>query len=43
VNTTGWLAREDFADGVHPGATGHLKFARLLANQLESMLEDKTQ
>jgi lysophospholipase L1-like esterase len=38
VDTTGWLAKEDFADGVHPGAGGHLKLARLLANQLESIL-----
>ena len=38
VDTTGWLAREDFADGVHPSANGHLKLARLLANHLELIL-----
>lgn len=38
IDTTGWLERGDFADGIHPSANGHLKLARLLANQLEPIL-----
>lgn len=38
VDTTGWLTREDFADGVHPHANGLIKLGRLLANQLEPIL-----
>lgn len=39
VDTTGWLVREDFSDGIHPNAGGHLKLAHLLANQLEPILQ----
>ena len=38
VDTTGWLVREDFHDGIHPSASGHLKLARLLSNQLMPIL-----
>jgi lysophospholipase L1-like esterase len=43
MDTTGWLVREDYADGVHPNATGHLKLARMLANRFEPMLGKPTE
>lgn len=39
VDTTGWLAKEDFVDGIHPNASGHLKAARKLANTLAPVLQ----
>jgi lysophospholipase L1-like esterase len=38
VDTTGWLGSEDFLDGIHPNASGHLKAARQLANALAPLL-----
>ena len=38
VDTTGWLGTEDFIDGIHPNAGGHLKAARQLANALAPIL-----
>jgi lysophospholipase L1-like esterase len=38
VDTTGWLGKDDYVDGIHPNATGHLKAARLLANAIAPML-----
>jgi lysophospholipase L1-like esterase len=38
VDTTGWLESEDFIDGIHPNASGHLKAARQLANALAPLL-----
>lgn len=32
VNTAGWLAGADFADGVHPTEAGHAKMAALMAD-----------
>jgi lysophospholipase L1-like esterase len=31
VDTTGWLVREDYTDGVHPNAQGDAKAAERLA------------
>jgi hypothetical protein len=39
VDTTGWLDKEDFKDGVHPNAGGHLKIARKLANEIAPLLK----
>jgi lysophospholipase L1-like esterase len=38
IDTTGWLVREDFSDGIHPTSAGHMKLARLLANKIEPIL-----
>lgn len=40
VDTTGWLSKEDFVDGIHPNASGHLKAARKLANALAPVLQE---
>jgi hypothetical protein len=38
VDTTGWLVSEDYVDGIHPKANGHLKLARLFFNELAPIL-----
>jgi lysophospholipase L1-like esterase len=38
IDTAGWLATADFADGVHPNAMGNLKAALRLAPMLEPLL-----
>ncbi len=40
VDTTGWLGKEDFVDGIHPNAVGHLKAARRLADALAPVLQE---
>lgn len=41
IDTTGWLARGDFLDGIHPNYDGSVKAGRLLANALGPFLQDK--
>lgn len=41
VDTTGWLGKEDFSDGIHPNRGGHLKAARQLANALAPILQGR--
>ena len=38
VDTTGWLDKEDFRDGIHPNDTGNLKVTRRLAPLLRPLL-----
>ena len=42
VDTTDWLNKEDYSDGIHPNATGNLKLARGLSNKLEPLLTATT-
>jgi hypothetical protein len=39
VDTTGWLNKEDFVDGIHPNDGGHLKIARKLADEIAPFLK----
>ena len=34
IDTTGWLAKDDFSDGIHPNPAGHAKVAGLLSKIL---------
>jgi hypothetical protein len=36
VDTSGWLGRSDFTDGVHPNINGHAKAAARLASLIRS-------
>ena len=36
VDTTGWLDKSDYTDGVHPTAAGHVKVARKLVEQISA-------
>lgn len=38
IDTTGWLAKEDFADGVHPSAAGNVKTSERLMPLLKDLL-----
>ncbi|MDR3709632.1 MAG: GDSL-type esterase/lipase family protein [Capsulimonadaceae bacterium] len=38
INTSGWLVKEDFRDGVHPNDAGAIKAGFLLAEQLQPLL-----
>ena len=40
VDTSGWLDKADFADGIHPTVSGHAKAAALLATALKPLLHN---
>ncbi len=37
IDTTGWLGKSDFVDGVHPTEAGHMKVAQRLAPLLRPL------
>lgn len=39
VDSTGWLNKEDFVDGIHPNNGWHLKIALKLANEIALFLK----
>jgi lysophospholipase L1-like esterase len=41
VDTTGWLEKSDFSDGIHPTIDGHAKAAKRLAEALKPYLPAK--
>ncbi len=42
VDTSGWLEKEDFKDGIHPNELGNLKVTRRLAPMLKVMLDSES-